>query len=635
MKMRLSLAAMVVCACGFAPVVLGEAPLADRVPGGSLAYVGWAGRTLAFNGSLVGQLIQEPVVGRVLLALKSAANEATDDPTDREAIEHAWALAGTAWQHPMALAVVHVGLVEGEPDVQAALLVKLGKSKEAFAKHVDALIELLRRKLQDEQEGLEITKATAGSAEYLVLNLPDVPLPINVGYMGDVFFLAVGEETPRRLAALTAEESLLADKGFAAAHKAVNGKNEQLVFYADVKRLVAAAESCEPASRPAEEGAKTGPSRMRSAMDALGLNNVGALAGAVSIVDRGLLTTVRLFTPAPHRGVLMPLAGKPLTDAELAHLPADTQLAVAINLSAAELLAEVRRVAKSSSPQADEQVGNLLAEIEEDLGLSIPDDLLACLGNTWTLAGAPSWGGFLTGTLLTVEVTDEAKFQAAAQKIEAFITEKIGRPGSASMPAVQLGPHILTTKTTGGVTIKYVAMPGRVAIPVAPAWAQHKGRLYVALWPQVIEAALAGQVQPLTGAPAFVALRGRVGKGAAGLTYVNTPAVLRHVYNLVLVGWTALANAAPRQAGIGTAPDWLPALSTLEKYLQPEMSTISSDAAGIIFRHYGSLPTAGLGALPLVLPAAIPVALRSLEEASSAAGEEGSVAKPQAAPLRE
>jgi hypothetical protein len=160
-----------------------------------------------------------------------------------------------------------------------------------------------------------------------------------------------------------------------------------------------------------------------------------------------------------------------------------------------------------------------------------------------------------------------------------------------------------------GTTLKFVVRHGE-AMPVAPAWAIHEGRLYVALWPQVIESALLHQAPGADGAvkapslsatPAYAALKQRVGKNASILTYLNGAAIARDVYNLLLVGWTAGAGELSRQVP-SLRQDWLPALATLEKYLQPEMSAVASDANGITFRSQSSL--GGFSAAGAVIPAA-------------------------------
>jgi hypothetical protein len=130
-------------------------------------------------------------------------------------------------------------------------------------------------------------------------------------------------------------------------------------------------------------------------------------------------------------------------------------------------------------------------------------------------------------------------------------------------------------------------------MPIAPAWAIHKDKLYIALWPQVVVAAVENSgKKPLFRNAAFQKLRSRVSPKPTTLTYIDTPAIMRSFYNLLLVGWTAGSRELSRELRLNSYPkvDWLPALPKIEKYLSPEVAAVSSDATGITIESYGSLP---------------------------------------------
>ena len=122
----------------------GQAPLADRVPSETLLYLGWAGRSLAFDGSVMGQLLAEPSVGDLLGAIRQVVAEKL--PPDRPAkmFHHGWSLAGMAWQHPVAIALVdlrHPG--SGQAPAVGAVLIELGSNSQDFQKHLDGILGLL------------------------------------------------------------------------------------------------------------------------------------------------------------------------------------------------------------------------------------------------------------------------------------------------------------------------------------------------------------------------------------------------------------------------------------------------------------------------------------------------------------
>jgi len=88
------------------------------------------------------------------------------------------------------------------------------------------------------------------------------------------------------------------------------------------------------------------------------------------------------------------------------------------------VLAEVRRSLREIWPALgqgesfEDRYEQSMAEFQEELGCSLEDDVLASLGDTWVLSSAASQGGFLTGTVLSVEVTDADKLAEVIAKIE-------------------------------------------------------------------------------------------------------------------------------------------------------------------------------------------------------------------------
>ena len=625
-----------VCLLTLAGAAHAAAPLAERLPTGTKIYIGWAGRTLPFDGSMLGQLINEPAVKAILAAVRDSAMKEIRPDQEREMFRCAWEMAGIAWQRPMAVALI--GLKpneEDEPTVSAVLLIDLGKDKAAFEKQLAGLLGALGN-------DAEFTNATAGSVNYRTMKNPHEN-DISLGYMGNVFFCAVGTKTPGQLVAVTAAKSLQANKKFAANFKAVDGENVQFAMYIDVDavqknvELVLEATKAEPPTKD-----KTWGQELQRFAQALGVDKIAAVAGTTRVVDRGMLTKVRLQTPAPHTGLLLPLAGKPIQDADLADVPADADFVLATTLSADALYNELRRVIKALDEDTDKKFARELGEIEDELGFSLKKDILANLGDRCVLASAPSLGGFLTGTVLTVQVKDAKKLQAGIAKLEASLRKKLtppepqpgeaagftcpmhpqvrmATPGTCPMCGMGLGPAegmrrsrrgppaSLETVKVGRTQIRYLAFSTRDPIPFAPAWAIHKDKLYIAGWPQVIQTAIEGPARPpITQDPAFRKTRAKVGANASILLYANYPKIVRQVYNWGLLGWTVGASVLPHETGIKARPDWLPSLSKLEKYLWPQIGAVTADAKGITFEGYGSLPA------PDMLLSPLPAALSSI-----------------------
>ena len=600
------------------------APLADKLPAGALAYAGWAGRSLTFDGSMLGQLLNDPDVDKIVQAIVEAAERNTDAES-RPTARAGMAMAAIAWQHPAAAALLDVPQGPDGPEPSAVLLVDLGKDREAFAKHLDAL--LAERKGEAPPAG-----AAVAAVRYRVIRQAGKP-ELSFGYMGDLFFLGVGSEAARAVIEKAPKVPLSADKKFSDCLAAVCEGEAQFAYYLDVSGLVGRLERLAPpsAGNAATAGQDDSAAAIRRLASAAGLDKVTAAAGATVIVDRGLYTRARVFTPAPHRGVLWPLAGAEVADADLAGVAADADFVLAAKVAPQAALAELRQAVRRADPNADDEFGRSLARLEARLGVSLSKDVLAHLGDGWVLSSAASRGGFLTGTTLTVDVKDPAKLAEAIARIEAAVMpdKPVGPPAPATAPAgpeeparPSKGPAIETIKFAR-TEVHYLALPSDYSpMPIAPAWAIHKNRLVVAAWPQVIESAVAGNgpAKGIAQTPAFRSARGRIAGKPSVILYVNGPAIARQVYHAGLVGWTLSANKLAAGILPDARPDWLPPLSTIEQYLRPSIVAVCPDAGGITIESYGSLPSiapaAGLLLNPAVIWLAAPEAprMRSIQD---------------------
>ncbi|MDY7011795.1 MAG: DUF3352 domain-containing protein, partial [Planctomycetota bacterium] len=576
------------------------APLADKVPENAIAYVGWSGRSLTFNGSMFGQLLSEQGVEDLFGAIRTAAGkglEATGEADAPAMFESVWAMAAIAWQKPASAVLLDIkiprrpnegGAADGpdEPQPVGAILIDLGKDKAAFDAHLQKLLTIIGKENK-------LSQASLGNLSYQGFTTPAGKC--SMGYVGDIFFICLGDGVPMKVASVAngKSRSLAGALGFKTAMKELADEQVQIAYYVDVPRLLTIAEKITPmppTTAPADQ------SQFRRIVNAMGIDGATAIAGASNIVDRGFHEKCRIFSPAPHRGVLMPAAGKPLGAAALSDVPADADSVAAINIDPAAVLAEIKRVAVAIEPEAGKQFEEMLSAAGEQIGLDIEKDLLAHMGDQWTLISAPSLGGTFTGTAVTVQLKDAAKFSAALTKLEAQIDKMMGGGLGETMPAGPEGsggdPKAGIRKyKSGDVEVHYVAMQGDTPIPVAPAWAVHKDKFYLAAFPQVVAATACGTPEkPLAQSANFAAFRKRLSPNASALSYTNTPSLIRRFYGVVLLGGTAATNALSQFAP-SIKPEMLPPLPKVEKYVWPEIAAISSDANGITIESYGSMPS--------------------------------------------
>ncbi len=581
-------------------------PLADKLPEGAMVYIGWAGRNASFDGAYIGQFIQEPEAKEFFAALQARCVAMAADPQHSALIQQAWALHNIGWKHAMGLAILDVNLPSPDaaakpagmpPAITGAMLVDLGDDRGAFDAQLQATIALVK-------ERLPVTAKSAGTIAYQSFTCPGGA--VSFGYVGNIFFLTLGEDTPQQIIALIGGKgkSLDKDPAFIEAMKEVAGEHCQVAVYKNVSKAYGVIDRWMPTSQPAPSSAPA-VSELHAKLNTLGMGNISTFAGAANLEDRQVHVKMRLVSPAPHQGVLMLLAGAPLEDKNLAAIPADADFALASHLDPVKVLSEVRRIAMELEPRYAIGGAAALGAIGAAMGIDIEQDLLATMGDEWTLIGAESLGGFPTGIMLTMELKDAAKFAQTQAKIENYLSSRLGKDRY----------ELRKMQFTKDIDIHYVMCIGK---PIAPAWAVANGRVYVALWPQVLMAALdANQVKPLTGNGEFQALRHKVLDKPSTLLYLNEPALLKRTYAALLMYGTQVTQS-PRLARLTASqpaggerlavepagqflPEMIPALPKLEKYFTPEITTLSSDPRGITFEAYGSLP------LPALLVSASPL----------------------------
>jgi prepilin-type processing-associated H-X9-DG protein len=565
-----------------------DAPLSDRMPADTIAYIGWSGRSVAFDGSLMGQFLQEPIVGRSIALLHDAIARREEPAADGKAFKAVWEMLKIAWQRKVAVGLRGIELTPDmpEPWVDGIVLVDLGDQQAAFGKQLDAALAAVPDDAKSDGRN-----ETLGAYRLIRTDGKDRSLALGLTADG-LFWLACTPEGVAALEEAASGASLAASKGFSRAMKAVSGDNEQMAFAFNLPLL---AEALRPLARLDDE-LPPWPV-LKQITDAAGLAKATTYVGTTRIVDRNMYTKAILATPAPHRGVLAMFAGKPLKLSDLHPVPADSVYVSAMTCSPSDLLAQARRAQTVMGLGDGGPVDQVLALADAMAGVSVEKDLLASMGETWVLSSAASQGGFLSGTVLSVTLRDEEAFTAARRTVEGRIDAQLKEAGenwsasplAGSMAGMSPFPR-LRTDDAGRAKITYVAWSGGLPIPVAPAWATYRGRLYVALWPQVLRTVIdRNGVPSLVDREEFGKLRARVSEKASVIAYVDSPQLMRAFYGAGLLGWTALANFGGARFGDAIRPDWLPPMTRMEKYTRPSISAISSDAEGIVFEDYGPM----------------------------------------------
>lgn len=572
-------------------------PLADRLPAESILYVGWSGRNLAFDGSMLGQLLAEPSVADAVAAWGQALVAGARPSSRQQLLEHELTMLAIAWQHRTALCILPT--TEGPPAPGHVplpgmiLLIDLGKDQPAFAEHLEALI-------RSGSPALAISEATTADVTYRTFRVPGVRWPLAYGYKGDMLFVTVGTDTPAKLISVlsAASPNLAAAPTFTAAYAEVAGENEQWVLYGDMPNVLALLRGS-PAG-PAGTAPATPATGTDKLIEALGLAKVTYVAAATRVIDRGMYTRIRIATALPHRGVPGLLAGAPLSPAmDLAGAPGDALALLACRFSISTAWQEVRQVLEALGERRLERLDQTIVAADRRLGLALQEDVLANLAEPWMLVSAPSLGGVLTGTAMVTSLKAPGRLREQLADVQSSFAQAATRPSPRDGDAFagRKAPS-LQSSMVGLTAVAYLQLPGEW--PIAPAGAVHENQFILAGWPQVVRNFIERDANSTLAAQPTLqgALRYITGKPTL-LAYLDTPRLLGLAYGRPLARWTDMSN---RQAREGTfiRPGWLPSLTVLNRFVGPSVMGVSVDDRGILIEDYGpiaAVPTAAAALL--------------------------------------
>ncbi len=550
-----------------------SAPLAEFLPADAVLYVGWAGQTEAMSNSALGQILASDQMGELWGLLAQAAGE--PGPEGAMAFE----MVEQLLTHEFAVAVY--------PPVDAPtpgvfMIADLQEAGGTFVRHLSQLMTASQ------------LPATTAEEDYWVYDLPD-------GQTLVVTLDEVGRVTLRYGLVPVADQVMAEDAGLGASlARLAEGQMPQAIAYLDIAMLRSIVNEQLPPAAP-EPGSTEAHSFSAFFFNQENINHIWEQAGLAEATSAAFVLhfdgplmrfTGRLESPSPHDGLLAFYRAAPLTDEDLAVIPADASVAFAMNLSLADILSEIETVMTGLDMVWEN--GQFMADYEESMAAFAEEagfeleTLFASLGDTWTFAHAPSQGGLISGSVLTVEVADEAEFGAILDMLEG-IAQREG------VPVRSMGE------------IRYIVEPSSGYSPtmIAPAWMVHEGRLYVALWPQVLETVLASDAESITASEAFQAARASIPEGAISLTYVDTPAIMRQAYGFILLAGTA-ATSEMTASGLPIDQSYVPSLATLERFLTPEISACYADETGISFECSGAMPTISMLLNLHITPMAVP-----------------------------
>ncbi len=488
---------------------------------------------------------------------------------------------------PGCIFVAGVEVPPAQPTVNAAVVVNIGDKAAEAGRILRDLENFVLDQLASGGQRPAVLTNDIGGVSFRALPLPPPVPPVAWGLSNSYLIVAVGTGTPDRvLAGLKSNAGLAASPAFKKLQASVRTEAPVSRTYINVEAIV---------------GKVVAVAGMQAAgvVNAIGLSSIQAIIAETGMEGPGMASKSFVATKGVPAGILRLLEGAPLAETDLAPIPLDATIAGAFRLNLETVYNEFLTSLSTIDPRArDEFLREVPRGLEQELGLSLTDDILRPLGDVWCVWSAPSEGGLLfTGLTLAVTVKDRERFQRTLDKIVDLIRREGGTPRQGGDRRPARGAYVAST-SAGGTTIQYLNVIGE-EFPVAPAWCLTEKRFYISLFPQMLKASLARGAAAETSIAKHPALKDR--GGALAVAYVDTLTVFRTVYPLLHPLAQVLCSQIQRE-GFDIAIDALPTAAGILPHLLPEVTTVTRTDDGILSITRGTTPV-GLPVLGLLAPA--------------------------------
>ena len=571
--MRLLLATFVTATLGAALSVLAQpaTPLADRVPAGSIAYVGWAGGEAlgeSYAGTRTEALLAASAIPEVVTEYLPELLEALarEEREARPLVDFANKAGPILWRRPHALAFGGVDWTSaqnnGDPMPRLMLVVDAGNESAELRAAVNELFRAIDKPflstLVREQDGLVYA---------------------SVGY------------TDLELAA--AGEGIGAEEGFTTAMAALPGGFDHgtaLVAYLDVPKLMQIGID----GTRMEQGDDAVES-FTQLVEALGVGNLRRISFAAGFDGRDFAYSSFVGISGERRGVLrlLPEIGDGLDGDLLAAVPDDATAVAAARVQLSQIVPAMRDLVQALSQgesDAPDQFEQGLRYANMFAGADIENDLLGGFGPTWTAYVSPSVGSDLIGGVALNKPADADALKRAMRGMSLNVTNL----GNAQLRQETDGKINIPARsfTQNGIEHYVLNAPG-----LAPTWAIGDGTLTLGLLPQSVMAAHATAGGFGEGEAAQAALNLAGENRPIAMSYADLPATASAKYpSILLVSQLGFGAGDLFGDYLRTRPPLvvLPPLPTVMEELSPAYSVSWQDESGVSTRGVMPFPGANL-----------------------------------------
>ncbi|MEI8373244.1 MAG: hypothetical protein WCJ35_10480 [Planctomycetota bacterium] len=321
----------------------------------------------------------------------------------------------------------------------------------------------------------------------------------------------------------------------------------------------------------------------------LGLAQSPWLVSASGLVGPDVVTRTVLPIEGEPRGLLLPANGRGLTREDMAAIPEDATLALAVRLNVQKTLDALVAAGKKADPEVKEALLKGLETLQHG-GDADSQHVFASLGDRWCFYNSPREGGLvMTGLTGIVPITDRKKFSRSYEVLTRLATEILPMADDFGSN----GQKIHRFRFAGS-DVHYATLGG---IGLTPAWWAGDKQFVVALAPQNIKAYLSRgkDSRSLADVPEVAAeFSGRDPLLAIG--YLDAPRLFEAIYPLLIISAPSFLGVNGLSEGRRDMSMIIPSLPSVCRHLRPGVATLRRTGVGLELTSRGSLPGFGLAA---------------------------------------
>ncbi len=339
-------------------------------------------------------------------------------------------------------------------------------------------------------------------------------------------------------------------------------------------------------------------------LSVLGFDGIEGFATISGLDEAGCLTRSLLSVDGSGRGLLSWIDSQPLTADDLQIIVREAPVAVSFKLNATAAFDLWLDMTSRIDSDTGEQISRELAQLNQQLGIDVRDDVLKSFGSAWRLFAQPEGGGVVTGWTAAIQIRDRQRLEPVLESLAVLANGVLHRDGAEtpSIESARVDDHTVYT-----IDLTYLG------VPFAPSWCLTDQELLVAATQNTLTRLLGdSQGESLATLSDVQSLVGSNSRTLA-LAYIDTQQVARTLLPLGQVALKALSN----QAGpVLLDTSYLPPADVVLRHLQPSVMAVQRTSDGVEFSSRHTLPGANIGASAPVAVAMLLPAVNASREAA-------------------